>query len=223
MIKDKVPGGLAKNMSLEDISKYHNPNNRIDPNIYLKFLKNQLNQGIKIELEHTTDKDIAEEIAKDHLYEDPKYYIKLKTIEENMVIDGAPTPATVKKYKKYNGLKKYARIIKEIVDDSCQKLNITSPKINFIADNNYTNKHNSFGGYNPSTQQIYVVVLNRNIMDVMRSLLHEIIHHKQNIEGRLTESSGEDGNEHENEANAEAGRLMREIGRKYPNLFEVQL
>ena len=32
-------------------------------------------------MEHTNDKKIASEIALDHLYEDPKYYTKLKKIE----------------------------------------------------------------------------------------------------------------------------------------------
>jgi hypothetical protein len=37
----------------------------------------ELKLGIKEELEHTDDKAIAEQIAKDHLEEDPKYYSKL--------------------------------------------------------------------------------------------------------------------------------------------------
>ena len=37
-------------------------------------------------MEHTDDKKVAFEIAKDHIFEDPKYYDKLKTIE-NMVIE----------------------------------------------------------------------------------------------------------------------------------------
>jgi hypothetical protein len=41
----------------------------------------QLNKGIKHEKEHTTNKNIAKEITKDHLEEDPKYYDKIKKIE----------------------------------------------------------------------------------------------------------------------------------------------
>lgn len=40
-----------------------------------------LKQGIEIEMEHTTDREVAKEIAKDHLTEDPDYYKKLATIE----------------------------------------------------------------------------------------------------------------------------------------------
>ena len=42
------------------------------------FDAKQLKSGIKVEMEHTKDPDIAKEIAKDHLSEDPNYYNKLK-------------------------------------------------------------------------------------------------------------------------------------------------
>lgn len=41
-------------------------------------LKAQLKKGVEEEMEHTTDKAVAKEIALDHLNEDPKYYDKLK-------------------------------------------------------------------------------------------------------------------------------------------------
>lgn len=41
----------------------------------------QLTKGIKVEMEHTTDKDTAREIALDHIKEDPKYYDKLEKAE----------------------------------------------------------------------------------------------------------------------------------------------
>jgi hypothetical protein len=73
--ENKIPGGLAKDLDLKDIAKIHGVN--------IKDLFVSLNNGIKVELEHTNDKEIAKEIALDHLYEDPKYYEKLKKIEED--------------------------------------------------------------------------------------------------------------------------------------------
>jgi hypothetical protein len=46
------------------------------------FDPKKLEQGIKIEMEHTNDRQVAKEIAKDHLSEDPNYYEKLKKIEK---------------------------------------------------------------------------------------------------------------------------------------------
>ena len=45
------------------------------------FPKKELAEGQKHEHEHTNNDQIADEIAKDHLQEDPKYYEKVKKIE----------------------------------------------------------------------------------------------------------------------------------------------
>jgi hypothetical protein len=74
-IEDKIPGGESDGMNLYDIANYHNCD--------IDELSNQLQIGIKVEMEHTSDRKIAEEIAMDHLYEDPKYYTKLATIEND--------------------------------------------------------------------------------------------------------------------------------------------
>ena len=44
----------------------------------------QLAMGVKVESEHTPYKSIATIIAKQHLAEDPEYYIKLQTVEGNV-------------------------------------------------------------------------------------------------------------------------------------------
>jgi hypothetical protein len=41
----------------------------------------ELRMGIKVEMEHTKDKKVAEKIAMDHLYEDLEYYTKLSKVE----------------------------------------------------------------------------------------------------------------------------------------------
>lgn len=60
---EKIQGGLGDKK----------PDSDFDPHC--------LKQGIEIEMEHTTDREVAKEIAKDHLTEDPDYYKKLATIE----------------------------------------------------------------------------------------------------------------------------------------------
>lgn len=74
--EDNIPGGLAKGMSVKDLANRHG--------VSSADIQYALDNGIQVELEHTTSKDIAREIAMDHLYEDPKYYEKLATIEENI-------------------------------------------------------------------------------------------------------------------------------------------
>lgn len=50
-----------------------------------EFNDGQLAEGKEHESEHTNNKAIAKEIAKDHLTEDPKYYEKVKKIEKEAV------------------------------------------------------------------------------------------------------------------------------------------
>lgn len=61
---DSIPGGLADNKSPKD------------------FDKDKLAKGVAVELEHTSSKQTATEIAMDHLTEDPEYYNKLEVIEQ---------------------------------------------------------------------------------------------------------------------------------------------
>jgi hypothetical protein len=78
----------------------------------------------------------------------------------------------------------------------------------------------SFGKYTPETNELRVVAVNRNLADVLRTLAHELVHDKQRKEGVLKQGSNETGSEHENEANALAGVLLREFGQKNPIIFE---
>lgn len=68
---------------------------------------------------------------------------------------------------------------------------------------------------------IKVYVKDRAIIDVCRSIGHELVHHKQNLEGRLVDTAkdGADGSPIENEANAIAGVLIRKYGKLHPELY----
>jgi hypothetical protein len=46
------------------------------------FDPDELKAGVLVELEHTNDPELAEEIAKDHLREMPDYYTRLKEMED---------------------------------------------------------------------------------------------------------------------------------------------
>jgi hypothetical protein len=111
-----------------------------------------------------------------------------------------------------------APLIDRFVDYTCDRLNIDKPKIFIINSPTYSQKYKSFGGYIPLEQEIKVVVHNRNMADILRTLAHELVHHMQNINGE--ELNGEDGSNTENEANAMAGIIMREFGRENPEIFE---
>ena len=69
---------------------------------------------------------------------------------------------------------------------------------------------------------VKIYVKNRAIIDVCRSIAHELVHHKQNLEGRLVDAmkDGSDGSPIENEANAVAGVIIRKYGKLHPELYQ---
>lgn len=71
--EEVVKGGLADEMTDEDLAKKHG--------VPVKEISDQIAKGQKVEMEHTDDKELAIEIARDHVFEDPKYYDKLAKME----------------------------------------------------------------------------------------------------------------------------------------------
>ena len=73
-------GGLLKKAPsiLKIADKHH---------VDLETIQNALKDGIKVEMEHTKNRNVARTIASHHLYESPKYYQKLKIMEKELNLD----------------------------------------------------------------------------------------------------------------------------------------
>lgn len=97
------------------------------------------------------------------------------------------------------------------------------PQIIWITEPKVTEKNQSFGKYTNDDKVIRVVLRNRHPLDVMRTLAHELVHYKQDTEGRIRPDSGATGSPIEDEANALAGRIMRRFGRSNPKAFMLRL
>lgn len=73
-LMEKISDILNKTtLSPESVAKKHKCS--------VDHIMSQLEMGIKVEQEHTSNKKAAEEIALDHLGEDPYYYDKLAKME----------------------------------------------------------------------------------------------------------------------------------------------
>lgn len=93
------------------------------------------------------------------------------------------------------------------------------PKINTIGNMQYSVELRSFGGYDPNTKQINIMTSNRHIQDLLRTLAHELVHYKQDLNNELDSNSGQDGSPQENQANAEAAVIMRKWAKLHPEMF----
>ena len=109
------------------------------------------------------------------------------------------------------------------VDFTCAHLGIDDkPTIKYKEDRKEGQP--SFAAYSPHSKEVYVSTKNRHPMDIFRSVAHELVHHKQNLDGRLGKNiakEGATGSKIENEANSEAGKVMRYFGQDNPFYFDM--
>ena len=63
--------------------------------------------------------------------------------------------------------------------------------------------------YSKKNKIIRINAKNRSLVDVMRSIAHEMVHHKQYEDGRLNVPPPDIGGEIEDEANAKAGQYIK--------------
>jgi len=84
-----------------------------------------------------------------------------------------------------------------------------------------TSEKPTFGHYDPANNAITIAIANRQPVDIIRTLAHELTHFKQESEGKLHPQSGETGSNEEDEANAEAGVMLREFSQKYPKYLTL--
>jgi Zn-dependent peptidase ImmA (M78 family) len=113
------------------------------------------------------------------------------------------------------------RIAQDFTNWACDKLVISnSPKIRFTNDKDQVKSNRTFGSTN-STGEIWVYMGDRNTADVLRTLCHELVHFKQFDKGTATNSMNKQQHQKiEDEANAIAGRLMREYGKHNVEIYE---
>ena len=79
------------------------------------------------------------------------------------------------------------QIATDFIKFASNSLNIEQlPSVYFTNNNKWTKQMRSFGQYDPNKREILVYIKNRNLADILRTLCHEMVHHKQNEEGRLS-------------------------------------
>ena len=73
--------------------------------------------------------------------------------------------------------------------------------------------------YTKENKIIKVCAKNRALVDVCRSIAHEMVHHKQYEQGRLKVQPPDIGGEIEDEANAKAGQFIKMYAKEDPNIY----
>ena len=115
-------------------------------------------------------------------------------------------------------------ILKDFIGFCVAELKIESmPTIKLRRDPQWPVVHKTFGRYINDQDLLEVAWGHRHIMDVLRTVAHELTHrHQHERDGsRMGPDAGETGSPYENEANARAGILMRDYARLHPEYFAV--
>jgi hypothetical protein len=113
-------------------------------------------------------------------------------------------------------------IVRDFVDFCVGKLGIDQqPRLRLRRDPAWSQRNHSFGQFDPASNELNVSIADRHVMDILRTVAHELVHHHQQEQQDLPADAGETGSEYENEANARAGELMRNYGQQHPELFDA--
>lgn len=108
-------------------------------------------------------------------------------------------------------MSKELKDIHKFVDFARKDLKLTSlPNISFVG--HEEDKKNAFG--HSIGNDITIRIADRHPIDIMRTIAHELIHYKQHSQGKKSEQMKED------EANALAGRVMRNFDTTHPEVFK---
>lgn len=89
------------------------------------------------------------------------------------------------------------------------------PKIHFVDNSRFAKRIAAFGQI--KNNRIVIDVQNRHIMDILRTVAHEVVHYTQHQNGNY--GSGVAGSPTENEANQIAGTIVRKFGERHSNMF----
>jgi Zn-dependent peptidase ImmA (M78 family) len=80
----------------------------------------------------------------------------------------------------------------------------------------------TFGVFKEHEDVIHLGIDGRHILDILRTLAHELVHFKQGTEHELdSPDSGATGSPQENQAHAVAGIIMRHFNKNHPEYFDV--
>ena len=113
-------------------------------------------------------------------------------------------------------------LISEFIKFSAKELSLKQlpSGITVSYDTDKAKNNKSMGHFNPENSKVWLYVKDRTPADYLRTLAHELVHRKQAEDNRLDADSGKTGSDIEDEANAEAGVLLRKFGELNNTIYE---
>jgi hypothetical protein len=104
---------------------------------------------------------------------------------------------------------------------TASKLNLDSiPEIEFSYDTEKAQQGHHTGVHVPGEDKVWVYVNHRNMVDIMRTVFHELAHVRQGELGMIKPGDSYPGSPIETQADELAGKFMKIFGKSHPEIFQ---
>ena len=112
-------------------------------------------------------------------------------------------------------------IMQKFIQWSREKLNLQSePKFEFSYNTEEAQEGHYTGRHLDSDNSVWVYVANRNMVDIMRTVFHELVHVRQGELGMIKPGDSYPGSPIEMLADMGAGKYMKVFGKDHPEIFQ---
>jgi len=111
--------------------------------------------------------------------------------------------------------------VNKFKDWACRRLNIrTSPSIELSMDTEEAQQGHHTGRHVPGSNNIWVYAANRNLVDMLRTVFHELVHVRQGELGMIGNNDSYPGSAIEAMADMLAGKYIKIYGKENPHIFQ---
>ena len=111
--------------------------------------------------------------------------------------------------------------VQKFAEWASRRVNLKSPiKIELSMDTDEAQTNHHTGGHMPGSDTIWVYANNRNLVDILRTVFHEIVHVRQGELGMIDPGDSYPGSPIEVLADALAGKYIKIYGEKNNHIFQ---
>ena len=111
--------------------------------------------------------------------------------------------------------------VKKFVEWAGRRLHIERlPKIELSYDTDEAQTNHHTGGHMPGSDSIWVYASNRNLVDILRTVFHELVHVRQDEIGMIKPGDSYPGSPIEAMADMLAGKYIKIYGEKNHHIFQ---
>ena len=112
-------------------------------------------------------------------------------------------------------------IMQKFIQFATQKLKLQSvPKIEFSYDTEEAQEGHHTGRHSTNDNSVWVYVANRNLVDIARTVAHELTHVRQGELNMIKPGDSYPGSPIEAEADVMAGKYIKIFGKAHPEIFQ---